>query len=372
MLRGKVKKVFPGNNTSEGFYSFYDQIIKPEANRIFILKGGPGVGKSTFIKKIGTAMLEKGFDIELHHCSSDNDSLDGVVIPALKIAIIDGTAPHVVDPVYPGAVEEIINLSIYWDKEKLTSSKDGVISCSKKIRRLFKSAYSHLKEAKVVHDELAGYYVEAADSAAVNKLIYKMCEEIFYGVKPCFESASYVRRLFASANTPGGLVHYIESILQDARKLYLIHGEPGTGTDRALQVVLDEGIRLGLDCEAYHCPLEPAKLELLYFPSLYIGVLRLNERLNFNPGVIQNLDSVEILDFNQYLDKAVCSEFEEDINEAKKRIRDSLDRAWKKLKNAKIIHDLLEEYYVPAMDFTAVNIKRENILSAILAYAGKA
>ena len=93
--KGSIKRVFPGGNTAKGFYSYYDQIIGTEATRLFIIKGGPGVGKSSFMKKIAQDMTEKGYDVELHQCSSDNGSLDGVVIPALKIAMIDGTAPHV-------------------------------------------------------------------------------------------------------------------------------------------------------------------------------------------------------------------------------------------------------------------------------------
>ncbi|SHK14198.1 hypothetical protein SAMN02745975_03743 [Geosporobacter subterraneus DSM 17957] len=92
--KGKIKRVFPGGNTAKGFFSYYDNIIGKEANRLFIIKGGPGVGKSSFMKKIGYEMTEKGYDVEFHQCSSDNGSLDGVVIPALKVAIIDGTAPH--------------------------------------------------------------------------------------------------------------------------------------------------------------------------------------------------------------------------------------------------------------------------------------
>lgn len=97
--KGKLKKVFPGGNTSQGFYSFYDYIIEPDATRIFVIKGGPGVGKSTFMRKIGEAMLEKGYDVEFHCCSSDNDSLDGIVIPSIRVAMLDGTAPHGVVPV---------------------------------------------------------------------------------------------------------------------------------------------------------------------------------------------------------------------------------------------------------------------------------
>lgn len=93
-MRGKVKMVFPGGNTCLGFYSFYDNIIGPDANRIFVIKGGPGVGKSTFMRRIGEDLRERGYTIEFHCCSSDNDSLDAVVVPALGVALIDGTAPH--------------------------------------------------------------------------------------------------------------------------------------------------------------------------------------------------------------------------------------------------------------------------------------
>lgn len=92
--KGMVKKVFPGGNTCRGFYSFYDYIIGSEAARIFVIKGGPGVGKSSFMRFIANEFVENGYDVELHHCSSDNNSLDGVVIPAAKVALIDGTAPQ--------------------------------------------------------------------------------------------------------------------------------------------------------------------------------------------------------------------------------------------------------------------------------------
>ncbi len=99
MIKGRVKMVFPGGNTCLRFYSFYDNIIEPDAKRIFVIKGGPGVGKSTFMRRIGEDLRDRSYDIECHRCSSDNDSLDAVVAPALGAALIDGTAPHVAVPV---------------------------------------------------------------------------------------------------------------------------------------------------------------------------------------------------------------------------------------------------------------------------------
>ncbi|MGE5629666.1 MAG: hypothetical protein ACM3TR_01065 [Caulobacteraceae bacterium] len=92
--KGTVKKVFPGGNTCKGFYSFYDYIIPRDVARIFVIKGGPGVGKSSFMKAIGEEFQNEGYDLEFHFCSSDNNSLDGLVIKDLKVALLDGTAPQ--------------------------------------------------------------------------------------------------------------------------------------------------------------------------------------------------------------------------------------------------------------------------------------
>ncbi len=43
MTAGKDRHFFPGGNTALGFFSYYDQIASPDATRIMIAKGGPGV-----------------------------------------------------------------------------------------------------------------------------------------------------------------------------------------------------------------------------------------------------------------------------------------------------------------------------------------
>ena len=75
----KGRHYFPGGNTSKGFYSFYRYILsQDDAKRILCLKGGPGTGKSSLMKKVGDYFFNKGYTIEYHHCSSDNNSLDGI------------------------------------------------------------------------------------------------------------------------------------------------------------------------------------------------------------------------------------------------------------------------------------------------------
>lgn len=103
-MEGKVKKAFPGGNTSQGSYSFFDYIIPENVKRVFCLKGGPGVGKSSLMKKIYKEFLHRGYDIDLYHCPSDPSSLDGLVIKKLGVVLMDATAPHTMDPKLPGAL----------------------------------------------------------------------------------------------------------------------------------------------------------------------------------------------------------------------------------------------------------------------------
>lgn len=92
-----------GANTPQGFVSRFDQLADvDEGWRTLVIKGGPGSGKSTMMKKIAAELQKKHGTIEMIHCSSDVDSVDGVIIPALKLAIADGTPPH-------GRVHNIIN-----------------------------------------------------------------------------------------------------------------------------------------------------------------------------------------------------------------------------------------------------------------------
>lgn len=91
---GKVQ-YFLGANSAEGFVSLYDELIdESQASAVYILKGGPGCGKSTLMKKVGEEMEKGGYYVEYILCSGDPDSLDGILIPEKAVAIMDGTAPH--------------------------------------------------------------------------------------------------------------------------------------------------------------------------------------------------------------------------------------------------------------------------------------
>lgn len=88
-------RYFLGANSPTGFFSLYDELIDREtANALFILKGGAGCGKSSFMRRIGRHAEAAGYSTQYILCSGDPKSLDALIIPELKTAFVDGTAPH--------------------------------------------------------------------------------------------------------------------------------------------------------------------------------------------------------------------------------------------------------------------------------------
>lgn len=143
LYKEKGERFFAAANTEKGFLSYFEQIFfDGSLDRIYILKGGPGVGKSTFMKKAGQLAEEKGFTPEYFHCSSDPYSLDGVIIKEKGVCIIDGTSPHAIEPRLCGARDIIVDLGRAWDTKKLSEKVKEISEISKSKAECYKQCYS--------------------------------------------------------------------------------------------------------------------------------------------------------------------------------------------------------------------------------------
>lgn len=355
--KGSVKKVFPGGNTSKGFYSFYDQIIPEDAERIFVIKGGPGVGKSSFMRTIGEQFLNEGLDIEFHYCSSDNRSLDGLVIKKANVALLDGTAPHVVDPKNPGAVDEILNLGEYWNEPGLVNDKYDIINYNKQVRMRFYSAYRYLMAAKEMQDDMEVIIGEGVDREKLNKLQITLRYELVDGVDR-INKASGIRHLFDSAITPDGLVDYIDTIIQGNYICYCLKGGVGTVSTEILSYLAKEYNMKGYAVELYHQPLNPDRMQTLVVEGLKMAVT-INPKMEPRAYKIIDLDTV--IDASKYENKAELLAKDGEV------YLQMLEEGVKRIKLAKLLHDDMEKSYVGSMDFAAVTELRNKTVERIKA-----
>lgn len=355
-MKGRIVDLFPGGNTSKGFYSFYRYILgQEEARRIICIKGGPGTGKSSLMKKIASHFNEKGYDIEYHHCSSDNNSLDGIVIKGLNVAILDGTAPHVVDPVNPGAVDEILNMGECWNELGFKEFRKNIIDINKEVGKTFRRAYRFIGAAKAVHDDLSNYNNEALNNGKLNKLMEDLKEKIF--TTPVTGNA-YERHLFATAFTPDGIVTFVDTILKGYEKVYVLNGGPGTGKTEVLEYLSKEALKRGLSVQFFHDPLIPERLEHIFIPELSTAIITSNE---INQ---KKFEGTQIY-MDNLLNSHGISKNKEEIKYDTELFYELLNKALKLISSAKLLHDQMETYYVPNMNFDKINEVTRNVIEKL-------
>jgi len=169
---------FAAANGFSGFRSYFNEIFRPEDYiGIYVLKGGPGTGKSSLMKKICTHFQNQEFECEAIFCSSDKNSLDGIIIKSKngKIAIIDGTAPHETDAKIPGAIDEIVNLGEAWDEKILRNKREDILKLNVEKKSYYKSAYEYLNLAGVFFHKIYQHISDAytlSDLSVINDVLF--------------------------------------------------------------------------------------------------------------------------------------------------------------------------------------------------------
>lgn len=364
MPKGRMRKMFPGSNSAYGFYSFYDQIIEDDAARIFVIKGGPGVGKSTLMNNIAQELIRKGFDVEFHCCSADTDSLDGIVIPQLNIACIDGTAPHVVDPKNPGAVDEIIHLGEFWNEAGMIAHREAILKSNREIGRLYRRAYRYLAAAKLFVDEVEDYYREnnCLNTAGLDKLALQATGDIFGDKVSEREDKRRERHLFATAITPDGPVSYLDTLVDKSYRRYIISGDDGTGKNELIARIKDAAVMRSYFVEVYHCALDPQKIDHVIIPQLGTAVLN-----SVTPHILEPHGDDTVIETDAYV-KNPGDSLEKERNLARALYQETFDTAIEYIACAREMHDELEAYYIPNMRFGEINRQAEAVLEKILSY----
>ncbi len=174
------QQYFASMNTSKGFQNYFSNVFNTnELKKVYILKGGPGTGKSSFMKHIAEHEIAHGNQVEFFLCSSDPSSYDGIIIQEKKIAILDGTAPHNYDPHFPGVVEEIINLGEFWDAERLLHKKSEIIDLITKKNNLYQRSYHFLSAYGKICDEILSYIKKQILSKKMAKNIKVQASLVF-------------------------------------------------------------------------------------------------------------------------------------------------------------------------------------------------
>lgn len=353
----RIRHYFPGGNTPQGFVSYYNHVMpQSAAKRIIVLKGGPGTGKSTLMKKVASKLLGQGYDIEMLHCSSDANSLDGVALQDLRVWVLDGTAPHVVDPITPGAIDEIINLGDYWDDIKISLRKNEIMASSKQISGHFASAYRYLSAAKNLQEQIAYKHILYTNQDGMWEQLHMLFKRLDYdtSIRQGME-----RKGFISGITPSGLVSYANTYFENAAETYVIHADISYQSGEFFNQLLMHILGHGMDVWSFYCPMSPdVKIEHIYVPQTGQFFTTKN-----TSHTILNYDGSIDVDLDKYVDTLNLSDCTASDAETYNLL---MNCAIASLASAKAEHDILEGFYSPYMDFSHMDDIADGIVEKFL------
>lgn len=332
---------FLGANSGQGFYSFYNELIDlKKANSVYILKGGPGSGKSSLMKKVAKASEDAGYAVEKIYCSSDPDSLDAIIIPKLAKAIVDGTSPHIVEPKYPLAVERYVNLGEFADYGEISNKKDEIISVKEKYSKYFEHVYRLTASAAHIDNEL---FDMALGGVLIEKLHNKAHGIVSREIRGKGKGKNTKHR-FASSISPKGYVSLFSDKVNNFTHTFVLEDSFGLG-HFILTPILKAAEDSGFECIACQNPLIPERLEHLIIPELSLSFITSDKEHPYSGEYYRKMH------IDALIDSDILRTKKQRISLLRKARTSVLDDACEILREAKLVHDVLEDLYNPHINF---------------------
>ncbi|WP_297208826.1 hypothetical protein [uncultured Flavonifractor sp.] len=336
---------FLGANSPSGFYSLYDQLIDlEEAEELFILKGGPGCGKSSLMRRVGASMEAHGLAVEYIDCSGDPDSLDAVVIPALNTAIVDGTAPHVVEPRYPGLVESYVNLGACYNRAGLLPAREELKGCMKGYKGCYQRSYRCLTAAaQLAEDNRALLLTQSLEDKLARRARGILSREV-KGTGP--REGRSVQR-FLGGITWKGEVCYFDTVELLCNRVYELSDTWGLAHGMLVQLAAG-AMAAGRDVIVCPSPLCPQRMEHLLIPQLSLAFVSTTAA---HPWPHKPYRRIRL---DAMADPELARRNRARLRFARKVSAALLEEAVDALAQAKAMHDELERLYNPHVDFAQV------------------
>lgn len=346
------EQYFLGANTSDGFCGeFHTNFNNEDGWKVYILKGGAGTGKSTLLKKAAQKLKEKGEKVTVCPCSADYNSLDAVIAQNKRLIILDGTAPHVVEPKYPGVSEIIVNLGEAF-------KKDGFLGNEKKIIEL-------CKKNSLFHS-FAARYIGAAGKLLNNVFINvmdvtdtKKCENYAENLakkhipKTENKDGTIWNRYLMSASC--GKTVTLLNTLKFYKKVIPIEDEYFAASSVIIRAFGAKAKQMGYTVICCKNPFINGALDGVFIPELSLALCVKNRFYNFR-------SDLRTVHAERFFEKEKLKTNKARINLTKKSADILINYATKVIENAKEVHDEIEKYYISAMDYEKLDKISQNLL----------
>lgn len=338
---------FLGANTSGGFVSRYHTLLEDtRLKKTVILKGGPGCGKSTLMRKVAKTARDLGCAVEEILCSSDPESLDGVVIPEVGLAVADGTAPHVLEPPLCGCGAVYLDLGCCYNDAVLHSKKEELFSVKAKNAACYPFATACFAAAHAADAALS----LLAKPDGIESITLALCPPRTNAAK----RGKTVQRFYAALTPKGAICCELP-----CKTVWTLRDNYGI----ASQILLDVAACFtdaGYDVITGSLPLSPDKISHVIVPEKSLGYAVVTEQFPYPYKTAGQYDLDTLC--TQKFSTAEALHAQQLMLLREQSVREGL----RFLQEAKGFHDELETLCRPAMDFRLVDEKTAEVCDSLL------
>ncbi len=351
---------FAAANTYNGFESLFEEIFsRDKSDRLYILKGGPGVGKSTFMKKAAAAFEKDGQEVTYYRCSSDPDSLDGIFVRDRKISIVDGTRPHAVEANLAGAYEEIVDLGKAWDTNGLSQISRELAHISSQKSACYKRAYKNLDACKKARDILYSLY----DGCLLTEKLSKSAARLAKSTVPAGERFCR-KNVHLNAISCKGKIRLCT--FEDTASLCIFVKEPYYNSllaHKFMFLLLEAAQKNKAEVVVSLSPFDTSVIDGLYFPKNGVSVTVYSDELAAKCD--REGKKCKIVNTARFVDVSRLSPSGKERKFYEKSAKAFEEKALSELKKAGALHALLEEKYSFFTDYAVVESITESCLAKL-------
>ncbi|MBR3144341.1 MAG: hypothetical protein IKF53_00420 [Clostridia bacterium] len=354
-MKNNLKSIFLAANSAEGFVSFFGESYDVKDGwRAYIIKGGPGTGKSTIMKTVAKSAAAVGFDPVLVYCSSDPDSLDGVIINEKKAVIIDGTSPHIVEPSLYGAGEIIVNPGDLLDTALLEESREELINLGAKNKLYHETSSRYVAAAGEVFKDNLRLSASALDIYKIKRFVMKTIDK-YFKQSP---KGKRVKRAFLSGITSKGIVSHTDKAELWCDNIIVLEDKTRAAAYEIIRRISAAAKNAGYSVIEFKNPLHTEIGEHIVIEELSLGIFTESENIKLPKGIKR----VHVRRFYQS-EKLFRIKQKIKFNN---RIYNSLIKtATDNLSLAKATHDEIEAVYIRAMNFKGTRQITDKLLKNI-------
>lgn len=339
---------FLGANSGEGFCSLYEEYIREKGGFFRLIKGGPGGGKSGFMRRIGERAESLGYDVEYIRCSGDPSSLDAVYIIQLNVGYVDATSPHVTEPSVFGYNSDYVNLCQFCSRVE----SDDIPRLTKLYKSMYSIAYSYLKAAKEVkRAKIMPQELNFAAEKAKLRANSAVRQEL--GSKS--KSIGSISRRYISGISCEGRIILKDTIYKLCKHIYLLDDRLGLEQFYLKKIIDNSRCEKLIVCPS---PLDASYVEAVLIPERGLGFVASSLLPDMKPYRHVRLDALVSSD--------ALRQHRSELRRREKLCTELMDTSVFYLKKAKEYHDMLELAYHPYIDFPALTEFTEQEISTLI------